>query len=194
MIINHTFNIWVHFASSGFQNTYIILHPLQQIKAKCTLSLSIFVATHFRLQCEVIISYRFISVIYIYIIPFQYIPIIIISPWYPSLLYSHVFSIFSGPKFLMVEIRRPMSFRSSWHHPLHHSCRWRPSTSPASTRPTSIQQNVRRRKAQKTTSTLIDILCDKRCEQPFMSSEILLYGLLTHMFHVWYIYLHLGDF
>ena len=66
MIINHTFNIWVHFASSGFQNTYIILHPLQQIKAKCTLSLSIFVATHFRLQCEVIISYRFISVIYIY--------------------------------------------------------------------------------------------------------------------------------
>ena len=67
MIINHTFNIWVHFASSGFQNTYIILHPLQQIKAKCTLSLSIFVATHFRLQCEVIISYRFISVIYIYI-------------------------------------------------------------------------------------------------------------------------------
>lgn len=36
--------------------------------------------------------------------PFQYIPIIIISLLYASLLYSHVFSIFSGPKFLTVEI------------------------------------------------------------------------------------------
>ena len=141
-----TFNTWVHFASSGFQIIFYI--HIQQIKAKCTLPLSIFVAIHFRLQCDIIISNQLYHSIEVYpcTSPSSLNPL-----WYPSPLYIPMSSAFFAgtPKVLVLKITRGPHVRS-FCHPLHHSCRWPRSTSPASTRPTSRRQNWRRPKAQKT--------------------------------------------